>query len=158
METSNPIEAIDDRCRELDDQIEQSEKNTAQLKERRRKLQDARAVLLDELGLSATAGGSVARAPSVEEVSSTLREVVLQYVKEHAGSEGISASEVTTGLSDRRSEKVTPRVFYSMVYLTLMRLTETEELKFKKGPRGRLFMPYVKRVRLIHNEPVERAL
>jgi len=143
MEITHPIEAIDERCRLLDEQIAQSERRTTELKERRKRLHDARAVFMEELEFSSESSTS---SQTVEEGTSTLREAVLQYVTEHAGSEGISASDVTNALSERKAEKVTPRVFYSMIYLTLMRLTEMDDLRFKKGPRGRLFMP--KRVRL----------
>lgn len=149
METDNTLEQIDELCRKLDAEISQSEKHTARLKDRRTKLEAARSVFVEELGAKDLS--RVSNVAQADEISTTLREAVLQVVKEANNPDGLSASEITNALVKRGiGSHVTPRVFYSMVYVSLMRLTESKELTFKKGPRGRVFVPYtpVKRVRL----------
>ena len=78
--------------------------------------------------------------PADDEGSPTLKSKIFQIVSDWRDPDGASASEVTKALSAQgEGTHVLPRVFYSMVYLNLMRLTETGELKFKKLERGRRF-------------------
>lgn len=153
MEADNTLERIDELCQKLDLEIEKSEQHTTQLKARRKKLQNARAVFVEELG---AVGGAIPSAvgPQADDASPTLREAALQVVKESKSPDGVSASGVTNILAERGFGKhVTSRVFYSMIYLTLMRLNEIGEVKIRKGPRGRLFVPTTRsRVQLLPQE------
>ena len=135
-------EQLDSLCEKLAADIAQRERETAALKARLQKLEAARDIVRQEL-----AGGPDPSILSSEEgePSPTLKNAVLSYFKDANRPEGVSASEVTNILRDKgEGSHVTPRVFYSMVYLTLMRLVDTKDLRIVKGPRGRLFIPRTK--------------
>ena len=137
------VDRLETLWRQTAAEIRQKEEELQRLQERFRKLDEARTLIQE------TESGVQPQMPTLRDqpgdVSPTLKNAVLDYIKENAGAEGKSASEVTNALIEHGlGSHVTARVFYSMIYLTLMRLHEAEELRFRKGPRGRLFLPALK--------------
>jgi len=137
----NPFEKADileSRWLQLGNEIKEKEAELQRLKERFRKIDEARLVIIDEMA-SGDVAARVASAQS-EDVPQTLRVSVLQYINDQRNRDGCSASEVANALGEQgHGAHVTSKVFYSMVYLTLMRLVDSHEIKFKMGTRGRVF-------------------
>ncbi len=152
METQDQTaDRLESLWRKLGAEIKEKEQALDRLKERFRKLDEARLVILEELS-SGPIAVRVAEAQA-ESLPPPLREAAVQFVRDAQTSDGISASDVTNALSKRGlGDHVTPRVFYSMVYLSLMRAADGGELRVKKGPRGRLFLPAPKDKSLFQNE------
>lgn len=130
---NDPLEAL---WRKTGEEIKEVEVKLQRLKERFKKLDDARSLVRE-----AEYGELVVTSEEENEVAatSTLKDATLAYIRD-MGNEGQSASDVVRALVERGYGKhVTQRVFYSMIYLTLMRLVESGDVRVKKGPRGRLF-------------------
>lgn len=141
------LKELADRLRSDEETIKRLEAEADQIRERIGKLEEAKIVILRELGSQEDYSDLVDGRPRgashselAEDDGGTLKARTLLAVRQSASKEGLSASEVTKALTEGGlGSHVTPRVFYSMVYLTLMRLTETGELKFRKGEKGRRF-------------------
>lgn len=135
------LKELADAIADHEEQMKRLEAETEDLRNRFGALENARMTIAKEMGALADYTPIAASGHgAVEADESTLKAKTLQVVLGQESSEGISASEVTRILSSQgEGGHVTPRVFYSMIYLNLMRLTETGELRTRKGPKGRLF-------------------
>lgn len=125
---------LDEAWRKLGSIIKNKEAELEDLRRKFQVLEEARILVVSDTSSDASSRYAAQNVPA------SLKDAVLQYIHSLPGDQMVTAAATTEAMRKRGlGGKSKSNSFYSGVYVTLLRLTKSGDIRSAKGTAGRMF-------------------